>query len=123
MEKVFEIYIRTTPERLWEAITDPAIRAKYHFGAGVQSDWTQGSRYRAGPPGAEGPLAEGENLVVDPPRRLVQTMHALWSEEAEREGTTRVTWEIEPVGDSCRLTVTHDQLRETLRPSSTAVGR
>ena len=45
MEKVFEIYIRTTPERLWEAITDPAIRAKYHFGAGVQSDWTQGSRY------------------------------------------------------------------------------
>ena len=45
MEKVFEIYIRTTPERLWEAITDPAIRAKYHFGAGVESDWTPGSRY------------------------------------------------------------------------------
>ena len=57
------------------------------------------------------PLAEGENLVVDPPRRLVQTMHTLWSEEAEREGTSRVTWEIEPVGDSCRLTVTHDQLQ------------
>ena len=40
MEKVFEIYIRTTPERLWEAITDPKIRANYHFGAGVESDWT-----------------------------------------------------------------------------------
>jgi uncharacterized protein YndB with AHSA1/START domain len=112
MEKLFEIYIRTTPERLWEAITDPQIRAKYHFGSSVESDWTPGSPYRLVHPGADGPLAEGENEVVEPPRRLLQTMHVLWSEEAEREGTSRVTWEIEPVGDSCRLTVTHDQLRE-----------
>ena len=45
MEKVFEIYIKTTPERLWEAITDPEIRSKYNFGARVESDWTPGSRY------------------------------------------------------------------------------
>ena len=113
MEKIFEIYIRTTPERLWEAITDPAIRAKYHFGAGIESDWTPGSPYALTHPGADGPLAEGENLIVDPPRRLVQTMRILWSEEAERAGTSRVTWEIEPVGDSCRLTVIHDQLSES----------
>jgi uncharacterized protein YndB with AHSA1/START domain len=100
MEKVFEIYIRTTPERLWAAIVDPAIRAKYHFGVSARSDWTPGSSYTLEHPGAERPLAEGENLVVDPPRRLVQTMHTLWSEDAEREGTSRVTWEIEPVGDS-----------------------
>ncbi len=112
MEKVFEIYIRTTPERLWEAITDPAIRARYHFGAGVESDWTPGSPYTFGHPGADGPLAEGVNLVVEPPTRLVQTMHVLWSKEAEREGTSRVTWEIEAIGDSCRLTVIHDQLSE-----------
>jgi uncharacterized protein YndB with AHSA1/START domain len=62
--------------------------------------------------GAEGILGEGENLEVDPPRRLVQSMTALWSDEAESEGTSRITWEIEPVGDSCRLTVTHDQLRD-----------
>ena len=86
MEKVFEIYIRTTPERLWEAITDPTIRSKYHFGAGVQSDWTPGSHYILEHPRADGPLAEGENLVVERPRRLVQTMHVLWSEEAERRG-------------------------------------
>ena len=116
MEKVFEIYIRTTPELLWEAITDPAIRAKYHFGASVESEWTEGSRYELNHPGADRPLLEGENLVVDPPRRLVQTMHVLWSEGAEREGTSRVTWEIEPVGDSCRLTVTHDQLRDNAPP-------
>jgi uncharacterized protein YndB with AHSA1/START domain/DNA-binding transcriptional ArsR family regulator len=113
MEKVFEIYIRTTPDRLWEAITDPEIRSKYHFGAQVTSDWTAGSRFEMGYPAAGIMLGEGENLEVDPPRRLVQSMVALWSDEVKSEGTTRVTWEIEPVGsDSCRLTVTHDQLRE-----------
>ena len=112
MEKVFEIYIKTTPERLWEAITDAELRAKYNFGVGVRSDWTPGSRYEAVHPQAPAALSEGENLEVDPPRRLVQSFMALWSEDVKREGTSRVTWEIEPVGDSCRLTVTHDQLRE-----------
>ncbi len=112
MEKVFEIYIKTTPERLWEAITDNEIRQKYNFGVGITSDWTPGSSYEAVHPGAGVAISEGENLEVDPPRRLVQSMTALWSDEVKSEGTSRVTWEIEPVGDSCRLTVTHDQLRE-----------
>jgi len=116
MEKVFEIYIRTTPDRLWAAITDPAVRAKYHFGSRVESTWTPGSAYALVHPGAPGPLAEGENLVVDPPRRLVQTMLIKWSNEVEQQGTSRVTWEIEAVGDSCRLTVTHDQLRADAPP-------
>ncbi len=112
MEKVFEIYIRTTPERLWEAITDPEIRAKYNFGASVNSDWKPGSRLQMGSPQADGLLGEGEVLEADPPRRLVHTMTALWSEDVKHEGASRVTWEIEPVQDSCRLLVTHDQLRE-----------
>ena len=114
MEKVFEIYIKTTPERLWEAITDPEIRSKYNFGARVTSDWTPGSRIEMSHPG--GLLGEGEVLEVDPPRRLVHTMTALWSDEVKNEGSTRITWEIEPVGDSCRLTLTHDQLREDANP-------
>jgi uncharacterized protein YndB with AHSA1/START domain len=112
MEKVYEIYIKTTPERLWEAITDSEARQKYNFGVGVQSDWTPGSPYAAAHPHAPGMLVEGENLEVDPPRRLVQSFTALWSDDVKREGASRVTWEIEPIGDSCRLTVTHDQLRE-----------
>jgi len=48
---VFEIYIRTTPERLWEAITDPELRAKYSFGVQTSSEWTPGSSYRALGPG------------------------------------------------------------------------
>jgi uncharacterized protein YndB with AHSA1/START domain len=108
----FEIYIKTSPERLWEAITDDAMRRRYSFGAGTVSEWTTGSEYRSGVPGVID-IASGENVEVDPPRRLVQTFTALWSEEVEREGTSRVTWEIEPVGeDSCRLQVTHDQLGE-----------
>jgi uncharacterized protein YndB with AHSA1/START domain len=108
---VFEIYIKTTPERLWEAITDKEMRAKYSFGVGTESDWTPGSEYKSGVPGVID-IASGENLEVDPPRRLVQSFKALWSEDVRREGTSRVTWEIEPVGDSCRLAVTHDQLSD-----------
>jgi uncharacterized protein YndB with AHSA1/START domain/DNA-binding transcriptional ArsR family regulator len=121
MEKVFEIYIKTTPERLWQAITDSEMRRKYNFGVGVESDWTPGSPYKA----AAGtiPIAEGENLEVEPPRRLVQSFNALWGDgdgsssgvaagNVNAEATSRVTWEIEQVEDSCRLTVTHDQLRE-----------
>ncbi len=116
MEKVFEIYIKTTPERLWEAITDPEMRQKYSFGVGVSSDWAPGSRYEAVHAGAGIPISEGENLEVDPPRRLVQTFTALWSDEVKAQGTSRVTWEIEPVGTSCRLTVVHDQLPESANP-------
>jgi uncharacterized protein YndB with AHSA1/START domain len=111
-EAVFEIFIKTTPERLWEAITDREMRAKYSFGVGTESDWTPGSEYKASVPGVID-IASGENVEVDPPRRLVQTFTALWSDEVKAEGSSRVTWEIEPVGeDSCRLTVIHDQLKK-----------
>ena len=108
---VFEVFIKTSPERLWEAITDPEMRAKYSFGVRTESEWTPGSSYKASVPEVI-EIAEGENVEVDPPNRLVQTMTALWSDEVKSEGASRVTWEIEPVGDSCRLLVTHDELRE-----------
>jgi uncharacterized protein YndB with AHSA1/START domain/biotin operon repressor len=112
MEKVFEIYIRTTPERLWEAIIDPEIRSRYNFGARIQSDWTPGSSYEMSAMDGSVVLGAGANLEIDPPHRLVQSATFLWSDDVKREGTSRVTWEIEPVGDSCRLLVTHDQMRE-----------
>jgi uncharacterized protein YndB with AHSA1/START domain len=112
MEKVFEIYIRTTPERLWEAIVDPEIRAKYNFGAGVSSEWKVGSPITMGVSGKGIELGDGEILEIDPPNRLVHTMTALWSDEVKAEGATRVTWDITPVADSCHLKVTHDQMRE-----------
>jgi uncharacterized protein YndB with AHSA1/START domain len=112
MEKIYEIYIKTTPERLWEAITDREIRAKFQFGSRVESDWEAGSHIRITSPGAPEILGDGEILEIDPPRKLVHTMIALWGEDVKEEGYSRVTWDIEQVADSCRLTVTHDQLRE-----------
>jgi DNA-binding transcriptional ArsR family regulator len=96
MEKVFEIYIRTTPERLWEAITD-----------GTTMKVLVGPDFEGEPP-------EGSNELLEetPPRRRVERMVAEWSEQVKAEGPTRITWEIEPVGTSCRLRVTHDELRE-----------
>src|SRR4051794_16535952 len=81
MEKVFEIYIKTTPERLWEATTDPKLRAQYNFGVAVTSDWPPGSAYTSA---AGSPLLfEGENLEVAPPQRLVQSFNALWGEDVK----------------------------------------
>ena len=112
MEKVYEIFIKTTPERLWDAITDPEIRAKYNFGAAVNSDWKVGSPISVDVAKQNLHLGEGEVLECDPPRRLVHTMAALWGDDVKAEGFSRVIWEIEPVGDSCHLTLTHDQMRE-----------
>ena len=112
VEKVFEIFIKTTPERLWDAITDPEKRKIYNLGVAVQSSWKPGSGYQGTTPNAPEAILEGENVEVNPPRRLVQTFRALWSDQIKTEGTSRVTWEIEQVRDSCRLLVTHDQMRE-----------
>ena len=113
---MFEIYIRTRPERLWAAITDPESRARYQFGASVHSAWTVGSSYKVVHPRASASLIEGDNLEIDPPHRLVQSYHAVWDDDIAAEGTSRVTWEIEAVGDSCRLTVVHDQLSDDTDP-------
>ena len=89
------------------------MRAKYNFGVGVDVGLDAGLALRGGASRTPADvLGEGENLEVDPPRRLVQSFNALWSDDVKAEGTSRVTWEIEQVEDSCRLTVTHDQLRE-----------
>ena len=110
MEKIFEIYIKTTPERLWHAITDDETRRKFNFGVGVVSDFTPGSHFEM--TNGDFTTGIGENVEVDPPRKLVQTATMQWSDEVRDVGPTRITWEIEPVEDSCRLTVTHDQIPE-----------
>jgi uncharacterized protein YndB with AHSA1/START domain len=110
MEKLYEIYIKCTPEQLWLAITDTQMRAKWNFGAQVTSTWKKGAAIKGN--GGDRLIFEGEVLEVDPPRRLVHTQVALWGEDVKAEGPSRITWEITQVRDSCRLLVTHDQLRE-----------
>ena len=83
---MFEIYIKTTPERLWEAITDGELTAEVQLRRRDRVGLGDGLRYEAVHPGAGIAITEGENLEVDPPRRLVQSMTALWSDQVDRKG-------------------------------------
>jgi uncharacterized protein YndB with AHSA1/START domain/DNA-binding MarR family transcriptional regulator len=110
---VYELYIRTTPERLWQAITDGELTRQYYFGSPIRSDWTQGSRFEMTAPHDPSVIwVEGEVLEIDPPSRLVQSFTAHWDEEMGQQAPSRVTWEIERNGDACRLRVTHDGLTD-----------
>ena len=112
MEKIFEIYIKTTPERLWQAITDTEMRRKYNFGAVVTSDWTPGSRYQG--VGGEATIFEGRESGGRSAAPTRPELPRAMGRGRESEGTSRVTWEIEPIGDSCLLKG---------HPRSTARGR
>lgn len=104
---VFEIYIRTTPDRLWQAITDGSITERYYFGTRVDSSWQQNAAYVHRTPDG-GSMIQGTILEVDPPRRLVQTFQPQW--EGSGQATSRVTWEIEAAGAACKLLLIHDEL-------------
>src|ERR1041385_7824200 len=104
---VYEIYIRTSPEELWKAITDPAFMRKYFYDHTVESTWKAGAHYehRAN----DGTVRiEGEIVKFDPPHRLVQTFACPAKAETRVDRPSRVTWIIERVGDACKLTLIHD---------------
>jgi uncharacterized protein YndB with AHSA1/START domain len=113
--QVYRVYIRTTPEAIWEAITKPEWTQKYGYRGIVEFDELRpGGRYRfLAPPemqamGMPEVVVDGEVLEADPPRRLVQTWHPLWAEDIAAE-TSRVTYDIEEDdGGVTRLTVTHE---------------
>jgi uncharacterized protein YndB with AHSA1/START domain/DNA-binding transcriptional ArsR family regulator len=104
---VFQVYIRTTPEQLWRAITDPRFTQRYLHHTRVESSWRPGEpvAYWSGREVA----VDGSVLVADPPRRLVTTWSFRRQVDLRDDPPSRVTWEIEPLGDICKLTLVHDQ--------------
>jgi uncharacterized protein YndB with AHSA1/START domain/DNA-binding transcriptional ArsR family regulator len=106
---VSSIYIRATPQAIWRAITETDYTLRYYYGNAVESDWRPGSTYRMT---VDGELQiEGQVVEADPPRRLVQTFHAVWDEGVAADPPTRVTWEIEEADPGvCRVTLVHDGL-------------
>ena len=113
---VYVTYIETTAEKLWHALTSGDFSERYWFGYRAASDWTAGAPFRLVKNGSN--AVEGEVLIVDPPNKLVYSWDVV-KDGAEREQTSRVTFDIEPRGRVVKLTVTHDNLGpRTLRDIS-----
>ncbi len=103
---VLVTYIRTTPEKLWQALTDPAFTLKYFFTTSIESTWKPGAKWKGVSGGKV--VISGEVIEFDPPRKLVQTFVGDSKPEAYVGGASRLTYDIEPVGDSCKLTIIHE---------------
>ncbi len=112
---MFRVYIKATPEAIWEAITSPEWTVQYGFAPLVDYELREGGAFRAYANegmkafGCPDVISDGEVLECDPPRKLVQTWRMTMTPEMAAEGFTRVTFEIKPARHGvCRLTVVHD---------------
>jgi uncharacterized protein YndB with AHSA1/START domain/predicted transcriptional regulator len=104
---VFEILIQTTPEHLWEALTESEFTTQYYYASKVESDWKPGSDFRMTlPDGTE--AIRGEVVEAEPGKRLVTTFDARWDDGVAADEPSRISWDIEQQGEACKLTVTHD---------------
>ncbi|OWK36816.1 hypothetical protein FRUB_09379 [Fimbriiglobus ruber] len=100
-------YIRTTPEKLWQALTDPEFIRRYWCDTRHECEWKAGSSWRIMIP--DGRVADsGEILEIDPPRRIVLTWRNEFKPELHAEGYSRMTCELEPQDESVKLTITHE---------------
>jgi uncharacterized protein YndB with AHSA1/START domain len=114
--QVYRVYIKATPEAIWEAITAPEWTEKYGYGGIAEYDLRPGGAFRqkAGAamrayPGVPDVIVDGEVIEADPPRKLVQTWRMLMDQEMAAEGFTRLTYELETItGGATRLTVIHE---------------
>ncbi|MBS0528064.1 MAG: SRPBCC family protein [Proteobacteria bacterium] len=105
-EFVYVIYIKTTAEKLWNALTDPDTNTKYWFGAHQESDWKAGSSWKI--VFADGSVADtGEIVEIDPPKRMVIRWRNEFRPELKAEGYSRCTTQIEPADGAVKLTITH----------------
>jgi uncharacterized protein YndB with AHSA1/START domain len=104
----YQVFIQATPQQVWDAITSSDFTTKYYYGSPIESDWKAGSPYTMFSPDGQNVFIDGKVLEAEPSRRLVQTFNAKWSPDFADEPETRVTWEIEQMGDACKLTLTHE---------------
>jgi uncharacterized protein YndB with AHSA1/START domain len=107
---VYVTYIRTTPEKLWRALLDPEFTRQYWCDTRQESDWKAGSPWRIVAP--DGLVADsGEVAEIEPNRRLVLRWRNEFRPELRAEGYSRLTYELEPKGESVKLTVIHEMDR------------
>jgi uncharacterized protein YndB with AHSA1/START domain len=119
--QVYAVFIRATPEQVWDAITKPEFTTKYFHGTKIESTFEPGTPYLS--VAGNDTVVDGEILESDPPRTLKHTWRALWDPETAAEPHSRVTWEIEPQeGGVTKLTVTHDQLEAAPKTAESVAG-
>jgi uncharacterized protein YndB with AHSA1/START domain len=107
---VYVTYIRTTPEKLWQALTDPEFTRQYWAETWQDCDWKVGSSWKLMIP--DGRVGDaGEVLEIDPPRKLVLSWHNQFMPELREEGISRLTYELEPEGSCVKLTLIHEMDR------------
>jgi uncharacterized protein YndB with AHSA1/START domain len=117
--QIYHVFIKATPERIWEAITTPAFTERYFYGARISV--TPDGYESRGPDGSN--WGDSRTLEFDPPRRLVHGWEPNFDPELAKEPMSRVTWQIEPQeGGFCLLTVTHDQLEGAPKTASSVSG-
>jgi uncharacterized protein YndB with AHSA1/START domain len=109
-EFVYTTFIKTTPEKLWHALTDTGFTRSYWFGCSLSSDWKVGSRMHMDRGGKV--VNECVVLESDPPRRLSYSWHSIFDDEMKKERPSRVTFVLEPNGGAVKLTVTHEDFAE-----------
>ena len=107
---VYAIYIKSTPEKVWEALTTGEVSAKYFFGNSVEVEQRVGGAYIVRTPDGALHIC-GEVIECEHPKRLTVTFNVNWPALIEKLGPTLVTYEIEPAGEAVRLTLTesHDR--------------
>jgi uncharacterized protein YndB with AHSA1/START domain len=109
--QVYQVFIKASPEQIWEAITTPEFTSRYFYGCKVDVKLERGGPFRGLSPDRSEVWVEGHVLEADPPRLLKHTWRSLFDPEQAEEEPSRVTWEIDPRGDGmCSLTVVHDEL-------------
>jgi uncharacterized protein YndB with AHSA1/START domain len=105
-EFVYVTYIRTTPEKLWSALTSPDFMKEYWFGMHFETDWKAGASWRLVFPDSR--IADtGEIVEIDPPRRLVLKWRNEFRPELKAEGAASCTIQLEPMADAVKLTISH----------------
>ena len=108
--QVYQVFIKATPEQIWDAITKPEFTEKYFYGSRADYDLRPGGKFRSFAGDSDDVMVDGEVLESDPPRKLVHTWKSFWSPDMAAEEPSRLTWQIEAQeGGTTLLTVVHDQ--------------
>ena len=121
--QVYNVFIKASPEQIWEAITKPEFTSRYFYGSLVESTLEPGTPFIGWSPNREEKWTDGEIIESDPPQKLSYSWRSLWDDAQAAEEASRVTWELTPQdGGVTKLTVVHDRLDGAPKTAESVAG-